>query len=86
MDEGQDLAPQVYEILSLAANHITVFADPQQKIFEDGASEAFIIQQLGLNGRNAMLLGAYRNAPYVAQLAAFFIEDEKIRGQYLKQI
>lgn len=86
VDEGQDLAPQVYEILSLAANHITVFADPQQKIFEDGASEAFIIQQLGLNGRNAMLLGAYRNAPYVAQLASYFIEDEKIRGHYLKQI
>ena len=86
MDEGQDLTPQVYEILSLAAQHITVFVDPQQKIFENGASESFILDKLNLRNRNASLLGAYRNAPYVAQLASYFIDDDQKRGQYLAQV
>ena len=86
VDEGQDLTPQVYEILSLAAQHITVFADPQQKIFENGASEKFILDKLGLRKCNATLLGAYRNAPYVAQLASYFIDDDRKRDQYLAQI
>ena len=86
VDEGQDLTPQVYEILSLAAQHITVFVDPQQKIFENGASESFILDKLNLRNRNASLLGAYRNAPYVAQLASYFISDGQKRGQYLAQV
>jgi len=86
VDEGQDLAPQVYEILSLAAQHITVFADPQQKIFEKGASESFILEKLNLKNRNASLLGAYRNAPYVARLASYFIDDNQKRSQYLAQM
>ncbi|MBF0231989.1 MAG: AAA family ATPase [Desulfamplus sp.] len=86
VDEGQDLTPQVYEILSLVAEHITVFADPQQKIFENGASDEFILDKLGLKKCNASLLGAYRNAPYVAQLASCFIEDEQKKSQYLAQI
>jgi superfamily I DNA/RNA helicase len=86
VDEGQDLTPQVYEILSLVAQHITVFADPQQKIFENGASEKYILEKLGLGNCNATLLGAYRNAPYVAQLASYFIGDVIKREQYLTQV
>jgi superfamily I DNA/RNA helicase len=86
VDEGQDLTPQVYEILSLAAQHITVFVDPQQNIFENGASESFILDRLNLKNRNASLLGAYRNAPYVAKLASYFIDDDQKRGQYLAQV
>lgn len=86
VDEGQDLTPQVYEILSLAAQHITVFVDPQQKIFENGASESFILDKLNLRNRNASFLGAYRNAPYVAQLASYFIDVDQKRNQYLAQV
>jgi len=86
VDEGQDLRPEVYEILALVSRHITVFADPQQKIFEEGASESFILDALNLNGRNASLLGAYRNAPYVAYLASYFIKDSEVRRQYLAQV
>ena len=86
VDEGQDLTAQAYEILSLTAMHITVFADPMQQIFKDGASESFILEQLGLSRNNASLLGAYRNAPYVAQLASGFIEDDQKCRQYLTQI
>ncbi len=86
VDEGQDLTPQVYEILCLAAKHITVFADPQQKIFQEGASETYILKILGLNRRNATLLEDYRNSPYVAQLASYFIADRNLRSQYLNRI
>ena len=86
VDEGQDLTPIVYEILSLISNHVTVFADPQQQIFEEGASESAILAALNMNKRNATLLGAYRNAPYVAYLASSFIADEALRRQYLAQI
>ena len=41
---------------------------------------------LGRKKRNATLLGAYRNSPYVAQLASYFIADENLRSQYLSQI
>ena len=86
VDEGQDLTAQAYEILSLAAQHITVFADPQQQIFDNGTSIPVIMEKLGLNRNNAALLGAYRNAPYVAQLASKFIEDDQKRSQYLLQV
>jgi superfamily I DNA/RNA helicase len=86
VDEGQDLSPEVYEILRLAARHVTVFVDPLQKIFEGGADESFIRAMLGLEARQVSLLGAYRNAPYVAQLASHFIADDDSRARYLAQV
>ena len=86
VDEGQDLSPESFEILSLAARHVTVFADGMQQIFADGASEHHILKMLGIKKRNATLLAAYRNSPYVAQLASYFIADENKRSQYLSQI
>ena len=86
VDEGQDLSPESFEILSLAARHVTVFADRLQQIFADGASEDHILKTLDIKKRNATLLGAYRNSPYVAQLASYFIADENKRSQYLAQI
>ncbi len=85
VDEGQDLTGEVYEILSLAAQHITVFTDPLQRIFEEGAPEAHIRETLGIPKRNATLLAGYRNSPYVAELASCFIDDPVQRGQYLAQ-
>ena len=86
VDEGQDLGPETYEILSLAARHVTVFVDPHQKIFEDGADEFFIREKLGMAARQVSLLAAYRNAPYVAHLASHFIDDAGKRAQYLAQV
>ncbi|MBN1664554.1 MAG: AAA family ATPase [Deltaproteobacteria bacterium] len=86
VDEGQDLPPLAFEIISLAARHVTVFADRMQQIFEDGAGEEQILTRMGIRKENATLLGAYRNSPYVAQLASYFITDEIRRKQYLSQI
>jgi superfamily I DNA/RNA helicase len=86
VDEGQDLGPEVYDILHLSSHHVTVFADPQQKIFEDGADESFIMKKLRIDAPQVSLLGAYRNAAYVAQLASHFIADRAKRAQYLAQV
>lgn len=86
IDDGQDLTPEVYEILKLAARHVTVFADFQQKITESRTSEPIILETLNLRKKGAKLLGTYRNAPYVANLASYFISDEDMRRDYLSQI
>jgi len=66
VDEGQDLSPEAYEIIHEAARHVTVFADPQQKIFEDGADAGFIFDRLHVTTPQVTILGAFRNAIYVA--------------------
>lgn len=86
VDEGQDLSPQAFEIISLAARHVTVFADRMQQIFAEGAGEDQILARMGIKKENGTLLGAYRNSPYVARLAAYFITDTVRREQYLSQI
>ncbi|MEW5764468.1 MAG: UvrD-helicase domain-containing protein [Acidobacteriota bacterium] len=85
VDEGQDLRPECFEILRLAAKHITVFADPQQQIYEEGASLERIRENLGLARSQTALLAAFRNSPDVAALAAFFIQDDERRSQYVSQ-
>ena len=86
VDEGQDLSPEAYEIIHEAARHVTVFADPQQKIFEDGAEAGFIFDRLHVTMPQITILGAFRNAVYVAELAAHFIEDSQKRAQFLAQV
>jgi len=86
VDEGQDLTPEAFQILRRLTRHLTVFADPQQQIFEEGAAEQEILSQLGLKRRNATLLSAYRNSPDVAKLASYFISDSEKQREYLAQI
>jgi len=86
VDEGQDLSPEAYEIIQEAARHVTVFADPQQKIFDDGAGAGLISDRLHVTTPQISILGAFRNAIYVAELAAHFIEDLEKRAQFLAQI
>uniref|UniRef100_UPI004049E564 3'-5' exonuclease n=1 Tax=Candidatus Saccharicenans sp. TaxID=2819258 RepID=UPI004049E564 len=70
----------------MAARHITVFADWMQQIFEDGAKENQIQEILNIKKEDITMLGAYRNSPYVAQLASYFVMDERRRREYLSQI
>lgn len=86
VDEGQDLTPESFTILKYLARHVTVFADHLQQIYEKGSDEGTILYQLGITRQHLTLLGAYRNSPDVAQLAAYFIPDEERRRQYLSQI
>jgi superfamily I DNA/RNA helicase len=86
VDDGQDLTPEVFEILSLAAQHVTVLADPQHKLCLDGASESFIMNKLGLSKGNFFLQRDYRSSPVVAELASYFIDEENYRKAFLSQI
>jgi superfamily I DNA/RNA helicase len=83
VDDGQDLTPEMFEILSLAAQHITVIADPQCKLCQDGASESFVLNKLGLSKGNFFLRGDYRSSPAVAELASHFIDAENYRNVFL---
>lgn len=86
VDEGQDLPRQAYAILNLLAWHVTVFADPKQRIFAEGASEPQILAGLGLQRRSGAMLAAFRNSPDVGRLAAWFIANENDQTEYLAQI
>ncbi|MCX6360126.1 MAG: AAA family ATPase [Armatimonadetes bacterium] len=86
VDEGQDLTREAYAILGLVAKHVTVFADPKQRIFSGGASEAQMLAGLGLQRRSGAMLAAFRNSPDVGRLAAWFIADKGDRVEYLAQI
>lgn len=86
VDDGQDLTPEAFEILSLAAEHITVFADAQQKIHEEGASDSFVSDTLNLHKKSSFLSGDFRSSFSVAQLAAHFIDDQSCRKEYLSQV
>lgn len=86
VDDGQDLNPEVYEILRNCARHVTVFTDFQQKIIESKTSELFILETLKAKRKGALLSGTCRNAPHVANLASYFISDETVRRLYLAQI
>jgi superfamily I DNA/RNA helicase len=85
VDEGQDLAATSFAIVQRVAKHVTVFADHLQQVYNEGADEGAILTTFGLSRRNISLLGAYRNSPDVAQLAACFIGESEKRQQYLQQ-
>jgi len=86
VDDGQDLTPEVFEILSLAAQYITVITDPHNKLYHEEASESFVLDTLKLSKGISFLQRDYRNSPAVAQLASHFIEEENFRNAYLSQI
>ncbi|MGB8952855.1 MAG: UvrD-helicase domain-containing protein [Candidatus Aminicenantales bacterium] len=86
VDDGQDLSPDVFEILQRAAKHLTVFADFQQKLIENKTSETFLLETLKRKMRKDRLSGIYRNAPPVAQLASYFLSEEDSRRKFLAQI
>lgn len=83
VDEGQDLSKTSYEILDKIAEHITVFADEQQQIYDDGATSSGIYESLGISHSSRAFLQAYRNSSTVAKLASYFIDHDDRRHQYL---
>ncbi len=86
VDEGQDLEPEVYQVLRTIARHVTVCLDHRQQIFEGGSTKEDILHALGLRRENLTLLGAYRCCPFVAQLAAQLLENPQERAQFLGQV
>lgn len=85
VDEGQDLDGRDFETLAAVANHLTVFMDPKQKLYERDADEPSVATALGLRRRNFVLLGAYRCSPYIVQAGASFIRDDVERREFIVQ-
>lgn len=85
VDDGQNLTPEMCEILCLAAQRVTVMADPHHKLCHKGTSESFFLDKFGLSKRDFFLQRDYRSSPAVAQLASHFIEEDHYRNAYLSQ-
>ena len=85
VDEGQDLDGRDFETLAGVANHLTVFMDPKQKLYERDADEPGVAKALGLRRRNFVLLGAYRCSPFIVQAGASFIRDDVERREFIAQ-
>lgn len=85
VDEGQDLDKRAFEILKAVAQHVTVFMDHKQQIYENGADEQGILQALGLKRCNLTLLQAYRCSPYIVQVAASFVREPTERENFIRQ-
>ena len=85
VDEGQDLDRRDFETLAAVAQHVTVFMDPKQKLYERDADETGVARALGLRRRNLALLDAYRCSPYIVQAGASFVRDEVERRQFIEQ-
>ena len=85
VDEGQDLDRRDFETLAAVAQHVTVFMDPKQKLYERDADETGVARALGLRRRNLTLLDAYRCSPYIVQAGASFVRDEAERRQFIEQ-
>ena len=86
VDDGQDMSIEAFEILSLAAQHITVFSDPHQNLSEETPSESFVRDMLKLNRRNFLLRRDFRCPHPVAQLASLFIDEDKFRQAYSSEV
>jgi superfamily I DNA/RNA helicase len=85
VDEGQDLGIRSFEILKAVSQHVTVFMDHKQQLYETGADEQGILTALGLRRCNLTLLEAYRCSPYIVQVAASFIREPAEREAFVRQ-
>lgn len=85
VDEGQDLEEDVFTLLARIARHVTVCLDSKQQIYENGSTEAGILQRLGLRKRHLNLIDAFRVCPYLVEVAAQLIADPVEREAFREQ-
>ncbi len=76
VDDGQDLSPEAFEILSHSASHVTVFADFEQKVIASETSPEIILQKLKPECVKINISRSYRESPLIANLASYFISEE----------
>ena len=92
IDEGQDMPRQFYFFVRQITDHLTVFADENQRIFEEQSTIADIRTWLG-NPPEYLLTANYRNTRTIAELAARFytglqtgIPNLPVRGEHEPKI
>lgn len=92
VDEGQDLPQPFYLFARIVSHHLTVFADENQRIYEDQSTIVNIRNWLG-GPPEYRLTRNYRNTRTIAELAAHFytglqtgIPELPPRGDYEPEI
>jgi len=84
VDEGQDLDLRDFRTIAAVAQHVTVFMDPMQKIYERDADEKGIAEMLGL--RNGMLLtDTHRCTSYIVEAGASFLHTKAEQKRFKSQ-
>jgi DNA helicase IV len=86
VDCGEDLPPEAFEILNLAAKNIVLVRNNHQRIHEKAASSSFVVDTLNLHKQSLFLGGDFRTSNSIAQLASLFIEDGRFRDEYLSHV
>lgn len=87
IDEGQDLDKNTFAIANHISEHVTVFGDDNQQVYEEGIGIEQIRNILGgnQNVRTVNLLDAFRCSPYVAQMASRFLGSDEEKAAFLRQ-
>ena len=92
IDEGQDMPREFYFFVRQITDHLTVFADENQRIFEEQSTIADIRTWLS-NPPEYRLTANYRNTRTIAELAARFytglqtgIPNLPVRGEHEPKI
>jgi superfamily I DNA/RNA helicase len=83
VDEGQDLPLAAYRLLVKASRHVTVFADPTQKLYAEGANLKDATAVLGIPNGGLTLTENLRSSFGVSRLAAQFLSPAE-RDIYLQ--
>ncbi|CAM5364483.1 MULTISPECIES: AAA family ATPase [Streptomyces] len=72
VDEGQDVSPEFYRLVRLAAESVSVFADECQRLTDTNSTLTEISDALGRSTGRADLSGNHRNTREIASLAEHF--------------
>lgn len=76
IDEGQDLPREFYIVVAHVSEHLTVFADENQRLYDDNSTIADI-RAYGSFSEQHHLRRNYRNTREIAELAAAFYSGLK---------
>ena len=84
VDEGQDLDLRDFKTITAVTQHVTVFMDPMQKIYERDSDVKGIAEMLVL--RNVTLLtDTYRCTSYIVEAGASFLQTKAEQKEFKSQ-
>ena len=87
IDEGQDLDQNSFAIATHISEHVTIFGDNNQQVYDQGIGIEQIRDVMGgkQNVKTVNLIDAFRCSPYVAQMASKFLGSIEERAEFLHQ-
>jgi len=86
IDEALDLCEDSLYIAKAIANHVTLFVDPSQQIYDNSASIDTIRSIFNIHDKELTMLDIFRTSPFVAELAIALMESSSERGTFQKAV